>query len=149
MVDTNLLGVILSISIPMWSDIIVQSFGGSIENAKGDLLAMNQYVWLAPFVYLGVVLSLYLSAPSLKKPDVQKRMKTQINTLLGLALVMVVLAVTAYMQAYGGPRTGPTTLAWVTWIALVATLIFAATISFSAEPPAPPSAFENQKKDPL
>ena len=110
---------------------------------------MNQYIWLAPFVYLGVLLSLYLYAPADKRSDVQLRMKTHINTLLGLALVIVVLAVTAYMKAYGGPRTGPTTLAWVTWIALVAALGFAAFISFSAPPPVPPSAFDDQERDPL
>ena len=110
---------------------------------------MNQYVWLAPFIYLGVLLSLYLSAPSMKNPEIQTRIKKRINTLLGLALLIIVLAVLAYLKAYGGPRTGPTTLAWVTWVALVGALSYSAYVSFSPEPETPPSARDNQEKGPL
>lgn len=110
---------------------------------------MNQYIWLAPFIYLGVLVSLYLYAPREKRADIQKRMKTHINLLLGLALVIVILAVTAYVKAYGGPRTSPTMLTWVTWIALVGGVGYAVFMAFTPEAPAPPSAFDDKEHDPL
>ncbi len=110
---------------------------------------MNHYVWLTPFIYLGVLLALYLAAPGMKKHGIQTRMKDRINLLLGMALMIVVLAVLAYLKAFGGPRTGPTALAWITWVGLAAALIYAANIAFSPAPETPPSAFDNQEKGPL
>ncbi|PKO18075.1 hypothetical protein CVU37_07065 [candidate division BRC1 bacterium HGW-BRC1-1] len=110
---------------------------------------MNHYVWLTPFIYLGVLLSLYLAAPGMKKPEVQTRMKNRINTFLGMALMIVVLAVMAYLKAFGGPRTAPTALTWIAWAALVGALVYAANIAFAPKPETPPSAFDNPEKGPL
>ena len=91
--------------------------------------------WLPPFVYLAFVLGVCLFGPEERRPELQARVKNDINYYLSVALVVIVFSILASMtyRSYF--------MAAVAWIAAVVAIFISQRRLFAPTEPPPPEAF--------
>lgn len=99
-------------------------------------------VYIAPFVYLAVMLGIFLFAPEERRSETQQRIRRDINFYLTMELVIVGLAMiglslyrSRWLLWFG----------WPAWIIALALIGISVSRVFRTEEPEPPSAFEDQK----
>jgi len=98
-------------------------------------------VYIAPFVYLAVMLGIFLFAPEERRSETQQRIRRDINFYLASELAIVLMAMVAlwlYRSRW---------VYWFGWPAWVVTLILigiSVARVFRTEEPEPPSAFDDK-----